>query len=203
MSLFTEQQNKTNLIVILPAVMVNSIELAHTINRIAARENRDVIYLTIKDNDHDVLDLSRGMATMKAVTAEVGMNVQWIQTNPKDWLNKLCEVYRPGDQVICNEEQTIDNGFLKTVKIDEVVKDRLDIDVHRVSGFYPVQEGHVTRFRHELLSLVVFLVIMASFSWLEIQADRSMSGVAGIVVVFLLFCFELGIIWFWNDFINS
>jgi len=193
------QETKKRLIVLLPVSMTNNIDLAHMIHWMAFQKKCDVIYLTSEDCNDGSLALSRDMATMKAVTAGNGLSAQWIQAGPADWLTRLHEIYRPEDEIMCNEEQTIGHTFLQKVKLYDLVKETTTADIHLVSGFYPTQEVKRKKGIPEALTWMGFLGIIALITWLQIQVDATIHGTLSTVIVLILLCIEFGAIWVWNN----
>lgn len=193
------QEKKKHLIVLLPVSLVNDVEMAHMIHWMAFQKNCDVVYLTAEDSSDGSLALSRDMATMKAVTAGNWLSAQWIQASPADWLARLQEIYQPGDEIMCTEEQTIDHGMLQKEKLYDLVKETTEADIQLVSGFYPVHKAKKKRGIPEFLALMGFLVIIALFAFLQIQVDSAIHGTVGTVIVLILLCVEFGAIWVWNN----
>ena len=192
-------EKKNHLIVLLPVSKANDIELAHTIHWTAFQKNCDVVYLTVEDSNDGSLALSRDMATMKAVTAGNWLNVQWIQASPTDWLARLEEIYQPEDEILCNEEQTIDHGLLREVKLNRFVIESSAADMDLESNFYPTREEKRKKGIPEFLSLMGFLAIIALFTWLQIQMDGAVQGTLGTTIALLVLCVEFGAIWVWNN----
>ena len=124
------QEKKKRLIVLLPVCMANDFELAHTIHWMAYQKNCDVFYMTVAESNDESLALSRDMATLKAVTAGNGLRAQWIQAGPTDWLARLQDIYRPEDEIVCSEEQTIDHDLFGKVKLYHFVKETTAADIH-------------------------------------------------------------------------
>jgi hypothetical protein len=192
------QEKKRRLIVLLPGNMAYDFELAHMIHWMAFQRNRDVVYLTKEDENDGSLALSRDMATMNAVTAGNCLRVQWIQAGPTDWLARLQEIYQSDDEIICSEDQTLDHDLFGKVKFYHLEKESTTADVHPVFGFYPTHEVKREKRIPEFLVLIGFLVIIALFTWLQIQVDGVLQGTLSTVIVLILLCVEFGAIWMWN-----
>ena len=194
------QEKKKRLIVLLPVCMANDFELAHMIHWMAYQKKCDVFYMTVAESNDNSLALSRDMATLKAVTAGNGLQAQWIQASPTNWLARLQDIYRPEDEMVCSEEQTIDHDSFGKVKLYHFVKEATAADIHPVSGFYPTQEVKRKKRLPEYLSWMGFLAIIALVTWLQIQVDAAIHGTASTVIVLILLCIEFGAIWAWNNY---
>lgn len=202
---FNDNQVKSRprLIVLMPACVDHSIELAHQIHRMASGEDRDVLYFTLEDDHDDGLRRTREMATLKAVTAGSRLEVSWLSAGSDDWLSTLQTVARPEDVVVYHTEQQVNTGLFRRVGIRNVLKDSIPSPVRPVSGYYQPDKRLVKGWPGELLFLAGFLSILAVFTWLEIWVGQSNEGIAGLILVFLIFCIQCGMLWAWNRIANA
>lgn len=202
MAFTSNYERNKRLIVLIPDGLAGNLELAQKIYRMAAHQGCEVHYLALVDQGEDMLTITRHMATMKAVTAANTLVVHSSVTETRRWLNALREIYRPGDRVVCHAEQSVKNGFLKTMPIDEFLQDSLNFPVHTLSGFYHPQQIQVRRWVYTLVTWIGFLAILAVFTGLEIELDPIFNGSAGKLLLGVIFAVEIGSIWAW-DFISG
>lgn len=187
-----------NLIVLIPDSLAGNLDLAHRIFWIAQREHCDIFYLTLVDDEEKILPISRSMTTMKAVTAGNCLDVQSKLVETAHWLEALREIYRPGDRIVCQQEQSVKTGFLQTIPIAQYLHDTLDAPTSSLSGFYHPGQVQVSRWLHSLIAWMGLILILLGFTFGEIQLDPLSRGFMGKALLFLIVMVEIGVIWFWN-----
>jgi hypothetical protein len=138
------------------------------------------------------------MATMKAITAGGGFDVQSKLVRTMYWLKELRSIYQPGDRIVCHQEQTVKNGFLKTVPASMFLHDVLHYPIITISDFYHPQQDQLMRWIRASVAWVGFILILAGFTALEIRLDSLTSGAYGKVLLFIILLIEVGAIWAWN-----
>lgn len=190
---------KGRLIVLVPDGLAGNQELAHRIYWLAVRDRCDVLYLTLVDREEDLLAASRSMATMKAMTAGDVVAVQSKIVETGSWLTALRSTYRPGDRIVCHEEQSVKNGFLRTQPVYEFLRKAFDAPVLSLSGFYQPQRMQIRRWRDSLVLWLGFFIILAAFTILEIKLDDTVHGLTGKILFILVMVIEFGAILAWNN----
>ncbi len=193
------QENKKRLIVLVPDCLADNLGMAHKIHWMAIRDACEVYYLTLVDDYEKMLAVSRGIATVKAITAGNWLVVNSRVTETKEWLKALRDIYRPGDIIVCQEEQLVNQGPFKTMPVSEFLRETFHAPVYTISGFYHPEQVQV---RHWLVSLLFWLgclVILGVFTLLEIQMDQLAQGITRVTVLTFLVLFEVGAIWTWSS----
>ena len=189
---------KKRLIVLLPESLAGNIKLAHQINWLTGLKQYDVLYLTLMEDETNPLDVSRRMATMVAATVGEPMHVSSKLVSRDNWLNALRKIYQPGDALICQTEQSVKAGFLKAVSMQDYLEEALQVHVQTISGYYHPGQERVRQWLLGMLFWVVCIAILAIFSLLEIQIDRTVDGVARITLLLLTMSVEFGALIAWN-----
>jgi len=198
MALSVVPERKNRLIVLVPESQAGNLELAHKIFWMAIRDHCDVLYLALVDNDENSLSVSRAMATMKAMTTGDSLVVQTKLVQTAFWLKTLRALYQPGDRIVCHQEQSVKNSFLKTVPISTFLRDTLPIPITTISGFYNPQRIQVNQWMRSFIAWLGFLLILLGFTALEIRLDSLIPGVFGKVLLCIVLTIEIGVIWAWN-----
>lgn len=199
MALSPEKEKRKRLIVLVPESLAGKMQLAQKVYWMALRDQRDIFYLTLVDNDDDMLSAARLMATMKAVTTDAFLTAQSKVVATPCWLKTLHEIYQPGDRVVCHAEQTVKRGWFHTTPITEFLQTTLRVPVITISGFYHPEQVQVRQWIHTALSWLGFLLILTAFSVLEIKLDHALQGFVGRVILAILVVMEIGVIWAWNS----
>lgn len=193
-------ENKKRLLVLIPDCLAGNSDLAHKIYWMAIRDHCDVLLLALVDDVDEMLSVSRGMATMAAIISNNHINVDSKLTETKYWLKTLRTVHRSGDIVVCHEEQSVDNGFLRTTPLKKFIQNNLKMSISTLSGFYHPWQVQIKIWLHNLLFWAGCLVIIAFFTVLEILIDRDFLGITRTGLFLIALFFELGIIMTWNNF---
>jgi hypothetical protein len=196
------QGEKGRLIVLVPENLVNNMELVNKIYQMAMLERRNVYYLALVEGDTNLLAAARSIATVKALISGglIHPHSQVVETS--HWIDALCEIYRPGDVIVCHAEQQVRSGFLRTVPASEFIRARLNAPVHTISGFYHPEQMQIWQWVHRLAYWAGLLAILASFFLVEVQLDQSIHGVTRTALLIILLVVELGASIAWNR-INS
>jgi hypothetical protein len=198
MKTIPETIEKNRLIVLLPDHLAGNLELAYKIHGMAALEQRDVLYLTLLEDDQQRLSISRRMATMKAATCGELITVYSKLAFRGEWLATLQELYSPGDMVVCQSEQTVKTGFMRMVPIPVFIKENLHMPCRGFSGFYHPWKIQTRLWLFSLLFWLGCLVILGAFTFLEIRIDNDIQGIARMVLLLMAIVFEFGMLSIWS-----
>ena len=196
------ERNPKRMIVLLPECLMNDMDMARKIHLMASRSHCDILYLTLLINNERMLSVARSMATLKAMTSGNGVLVQSKLVNRTQWLKTLRDIYQPGDQIVCHEEQFIAIGFFRTSPIREYLCNEFAVPIITLSGFYHPQKALFKLWFSSLTTWVGFLFILGIFTFLEIQVDGRLNGVTGKALFFILILVEFGAVWAWNAIIS-
>jgi hypothetical protein len=199
MAAITERENDRRLIVLVPGCLANNIDLAYKIHWMASAENAGVLYLVLADDEEQMLTIARNMATMKAVTRGRWLVVESRLVLAGQWFKTLREICRPGDIVVCQEEQQIATGFLRSTPAAAFLHDALDRPIRTVSHFYHPQRTQMLAWLRTFWVWAGFLLIIVVSTLVEIQLNRSVQGLAGMALIFLAVCVEGGALLAWNN----
>jgi hypothetical protein len=197
-----EVDSKSRLIVIIPECLSGDTELAHKIHHMAANRHCDVFYLTLLDDEDRYMTVSRSMATLKALTADRDIIARSKLVRSPLWLKTLSELYRRGDQIVCNQEQMVETGFMKATPMADWILRRFHAAPLTISGFYNPEKAQVRYWLHHLVTWLGFIVILGAFTLLEVKVDAQGSSTAGRALFILLIAVEYGAVWAWNRVIS-
>ena len=199
----TGQAMVKRLVVIITDCLVNNTDLAYAIYWMATRENLDVIYLVMVDDYQNLLPVSRNMATMRAVTSGNNLSVEVRIVETRYWVDSLRSILSTGDVIVCQEEQTVENGLFRVMTLGEYLSAHMNYPVRVLSGYARPVKNHTKKWVNDFFVLLGFLAILALFTWLQISIDQVLDGdIAKILIGFAL-CIEVGAIWTWYRLTNQ
>ncbi|HEY4694038.1 MAG TPA: hypothetical protein VIH16_11425 [Bellilinea sp.] len=197
-----EHEQNLRLIVLLPESLVGDLDFAQKVHWMASRAQKDVLYLTLLDDPDHGLSVARGIATMKAVTESNLVKAGSIQTPTQRWFEKLQQVLRPGDTIVCHTEQTVALGLFKTQPTADYLRLHLPNSVVTADGFYHPQRTILKSWMRGLLFWLGAIAIVTGFTLLELQADLAFPGFAHKLVLAVILIIEFGAVWFWSQIVR-
>ena len=206
----TSGANSGRLIVLLPACLANHLDLARKIHGMALRDRRDVLYLTLIDDQEDFLPMTRCMTTMAAMTGGNLLNVQTKTVLAVNWLPVLRELYQPGDVLVCQVEQVVRAGWLRTLPVSVFLREAFaseeaahpQLVLLEMQGYYHPARVQANHWLHQLAFIVGCLLILVVFSVLEFQLETSIQGAARLFLLSVMVLFEFGAIWAWSRIVS-
>lgn len=202
MELLIQQQTSKRLIIIITPSLSNNFDLAHAVHWLAEPEALSILYLVLVSEKDNLLEISRNMATMKAVTAANRVSVDVKLAKFGNWLQTLHQITNPMDTLICQEEQTVGVGPFKTLPLGDFLSSHIDLPVQTMVGYYRPFQTMTKKWLREFFVTMVFLGILAGFTWLQIGLDQVLDSPITIIYTLLTFGIEIGLIWAWYKFIT-
>lgn len=188
----------SRLIVLLPESLAGDADFARKIYALAVQSQKDVFYLTLLEKPSNILSTSRRIATMKAITESNTVRVGCTQVPTSRWLEKLREILRPDDTIICHEMQYVKQGLFKSLPIAEYLKSTIPNEITMVKGYYKPQKALVMEWVRSAVFWLGSLGILSGFSLLELQITMSLKGASNKLALAAILALEFGAVWIWN-----
>jgi hypothetical protein len=117
----------------------------------------------------------------------------------KNWVDAVCEVWQPGDLVICYAGQTISMPGGTRYPLSVALSNRLDAPVFALTGLYR-EPLHRSRTRAtEAAWWGIALALVAAFGVLQIRISQHVMGWANQILLILSVLAEVGLLWIWNQ----
>jgi hypothetical protein len=186
------------MIVLVPEGLSATSDLAKKVYWMALRDHCDVVYLGFVYDEEKKLSVMRNIATLKALTTGETVRVSSRLTSSDAWNSTLQDMLRPGDIIVCHDEQFIRNGLFSSVTIRDMLASTYKGPIYSMNGFY---HPWVVLTRKWLWGIVFWagcLAILAGFSFLEIQVDQTVQGLSKAVLIGVILAFEFSAFWAWN-----
>lgn len=186
------------LIVLVPENLLGNTELMNKVYRMATREEREVFFLALVDGSTQLLAATRSVATLKALVSGGRINAGSQVVEASHWLPALREIFRPGDVIVCQAEQQVRSGFLRTVPVSDFVREHMKAPVRTISGFYRPVRMQMQHWLGNIVYWVGLLAIIVSFFMLEVRLEQGVHGIARTVLLIVLLIAALGAGIIWN-----
>lgn len=198
MQIQNEAAQTSNLIVVLPEALTGNMNLAHRVYAMAEQQAANVLYLALVENEAHYLQISRRLATMKAITSHATIKTHTKIATKNDGMRVLSEVFQPGDQVLCPQQMTVKTGAFRKMPMSTYLQNEFKMPVLEVSGFNsptPIQTG---KWIHSIAFWVVCLILLSLFTLLEIEINQQLHGTLRSVLFYLSLALEFGALLTWN-----
>lgn len=194
----TVPTQKARLIVLVPESLAGDLDFARKIYSIAMQACEDVLYLTLLERPGNILTTSRRIATMKAVTESNLVRVGCLQVPTGRWLQKLREILRADDTVICHDMQYVRQGAIKSIKAADFLASTIPNEIIMIRGYYKPQKVLIVEWLNSIVFWFGSLGILGGFSLVEIQIMLALRGTSGKVALAAVVALEFGVVLIWN-----
>jgi hypothetical protein len=144
-----------------------------------------------------LLEVSRSMTEIKAITADQWLNVKSVISMTQGWLGTLKVLFQPGDMIVCQEEQSISPRHFSTLPLGDYLRDSCKYPVTTVAGFYHPVRVQANQWLHQIRFWAGVIVILAGFFVLEANLDTMAQGMAHLLLMAFIVVFEIGAVAAW------
>lgn len=193
-----ELESYPNLIVILPESLAGNTSLAHRIYWMAEQESRNVLYFTLAEDQQHLLQISRRLATMKALTSNPKTRTRSKIVPKNDAMRILPQIFQDGDRIVCPPELTVKTGFLRQTPIITYLQEELHLAVVPIPGFYKPLKVQTQHWLQVLVFWAVCLLLMGLFTFLEVEIDQQIHGALRSILFYSSIGLEFGALLTWN-----
>lgn len=196
-----DQQLSGRVIVPVYSSLINNQDLSQAIYTMTEKKNFSVLYLVIADDGDDMLEVSRDMATMKAVTAANKLSVDVMTIKNDDWMDVLREIANPNDIIVCRNEQTLIDGCLNAIPLTDYLSNNLNLPDYILEDVHHRKKARLNERLLEVTGDLGFLIILAVFTWFQVIFVQSFSEKQAQIFIYVSFVIEVASIWTWYKFI--
>jgi hypothetical protein len=190
------------LVVLVPDVEVDESGLAARIWGLASPRRLEVLLLGTARREQEQYRARRRLVTMAAITRDDSVHVDIELALDQGWLPAVRHVWRPGDLVVCHDEQRLTAG-LGRHPLAQVLLRRVATPVYVVSGFYPELPDERVRGVAQLGSWLPPAVIIALFFGLQARLTRATTGSLQTILFLLTVLIEFALIAAWERFLSN
>jgi hypothetical protein len=176
------------LVVLVPNVDMDDIQIARQVWEMASSARLAVILLSICADDSDELQLERKLTTLAALIRDPHVKVETHIEYSQNWRRGVKSILDDGDVILCHAEQNVGLRHKPLVSVLDV----LPVPVWTLSGFYPSNVISHPRWLAELVFWLGAVAIVAGFFYLQIQINILPTGWVKSVVLALSVLAEFG-----------
>jgi hypothetical protein len=186
------------LIVLVPDVEMDEVQIAREVWEMAAAPNLAVLLFSLCNDTSEELQIQRRLINLAALIRDPRITVESQIEYGKDWLRSVESVLDDGDVILCHREQEV--GWMHKPLVN--VLSVLHTPVWTLSGIYPKKSVAYPRWLVSAGFWVVAMAILAGFFYLQSQINMLPDGVAKNVMLCLSVLVEIGSLYFCNSIFN-
>lgn len=182
------------LIVLVPSGKLDGKALAKRIWRLAHPTGLKVLYVALAGRENEVAYYRRRLADLAAMT-----NYEPVTAGRKtivggSWVRAVGEIRQPGDLVICLEGHELPDGLTGRKRLGDVLSASLNVPVYVLGGI--LEGSSLSRYKEakEILGWLLFLLVMAVFTGLQIWFEHQFARPLAMILVSLSVVIELGVV---------
>jgi len=195
-------RTKKKLIAILPETAVRNSELSRKIRWIVDTESCDVLYLMLRDQSVDIQSFGSENDDYLEITRGTSSKVAIKYVSYSKWLNYLRQVIQPEDLIFCQSEQPVQQSWRKLIPLADFLQSEFPNRVVQISGACEPTRQRLMRLGSQIIFLLGCLVIIGSFTALEIPLDHALPALLKIPVLCMVVCIEFASVYGWNRIFN-
>ncbi len=190
------------LVVLVPNVDVNEVELAHRIWSLASPRGLEVLFFSLIGDTQEEPQARRRLATLAAVTRDDWTHIETQLELGSHWLHSVENLRQRGDLIVCHAEQKIPKWGIGRQSLAQALVSQLTLPTCVLSGFYPELPASPPNRLVRLFVGALAMLILAGFFALQVQIDRETTGWTSILLLSLTVCAELGLFLAWQRLLN-
>jgi hypothetical protein len=188
----------TRLLVVVPDQDLDVVAFSRSVRSLANPNVSDILLLTIVHSEDSEMDSRRRLATIAALLRDFEYDVEGLVKWSRSWIKSLESLIKSDDTIFCPPEMNIRTGLRSHEPLAEAIKQRLQVNVRPIPGFYTNDHAGVVRFLMSIGYWVVILGIVAGFFVLESDVATGVTNTANQIIMALLVVAEIGVIYLWS-----
>jgi len=187
------------LVILVPGQGLEVLALAQWIAASVSPCQPDVLLLSVAQNWDEEPCPRLHLSDLIALTRKLPIRVESELIVGQQWTNAVCEVWQPGDLVVCHAGQTISMPGGTRYPLSVALSNRLGEPVLILDGLYREPLHCPRSYVMEVAGWGVALAIIATFGALQIWITQHVMGWASQILLILSVLAEIGLIWIWNQ----
>jgi hypothetical protein len=190
------------LVVLVPSGEVDETALARRIWQLAANSYFSVLYLALSPDTFQAAYQRRRLADLAAATSGKNVRASGSVSAEQSWREALKRVIKPGDLLICLANHTVTRYLAWRASLGKQMVETVGVPVFMLSGFKIGRTPQERQATKEVLSWIIFVVLLATFIGLQVSIVRSTTRPLSTTLLCLSVVVELYVLWKINDWIG-
>jgi len=191
----------TRLVVLAPGQGLEALALAQWLASPVSLHRPSILFLSVVQSLNEEPCARVQLSDLTALTSGFPVKVESELILGKNWVDAVCEVWQPGDLVICYAEQTISISGAARYPLWVALSNRLDASVFALTGFCRESLRRPRTRATEAVWWGVALALVAARAAGVLQAwiSQHVIGWAHQILLILSVLAEIGLLWIWNQ----
>ena len=186
------------LVILVPGQGLEVLALAQWIATSVSPIQPGVLLLSVAQNWDEEPCTRLHLSDLIALTRKLPIRVESELIMGQQWTDAVCEVWQPGDLVVCHAGQTISTPGAARYSLGVALSNWLDAPVLVLTGLYREPLPSSRPYVMEVTWWGVALAMLAAFGALQIWITQHVMGWANQILLILSVLAEVGLIWIWN-----
>jgi K+-sensing histidine kinase KdpD len=165
---------------------------------LAFPKNLTVLFIAVIESDRQEPAAHLRLVNLSSLLKAFSVDSETKLVSGGNWIGAVSEVWRAGDQIVCQAEQTVVDNEMKKVLLSNALSIALDVPVIVISGLYRIRESRQRTRLSELEWWGVTLIIVIALCGIMFYINQTMSGWVENVLLISTFLIAILIVWLWN-----
>jgi len=187
------------LVILVPGQGLEAPALAQWLASPVSLQRPSILFLSVVQSLNEEPCARLQLSDLIALTSGFPVKVESDLILGRNWVDAVCEVWQPGDSVICYAEQTISISGAARYPLWVALSNRLDASVFALTGFYRESLRRPRTRATEVAWWGVALALVAAFGVLQAWISQHVIGWAHQILLILSVLAEVGLLWIWNQ----
>jgi hypothetical protein len=190
------------LVVLIPPGDIDEHSVTRRVYQLASGSRSNVLYLAMAPQDDQAPFQRRQLASLASLTTGKDVYAEIKLCTEKTWLQALKKILTPGDLLVCLADHPVFDYFFLRRKLGERLARHVTVPVYLVNGLKVGRAHHTQQVVKEIEAWTAFLVLLVSFSVLQVGIQRSTDKMVTTIMLCLSVLVEIYFLWKINEWIG-
>jgi hypothetical protein len=187
------------LVILIPDLDAEEARLSRYIWSLAAPRQIEVLLVSLVQVPGDEFHALRRLTSIAAITRDTWVKVDTQVLFGRSWVKAVKPFLGKGDLLVCPSGQTAAAGWGKRVSLETAMSSAIRKPVHVIPSFFQPDTQPKFIWVRRLPYWVGLVIILASFFFLEVDVNHSVTDWAGNVILIGLILVETGLLYWWTS----
>jgi hypothetical protein len=193
-------KNTGHLLVLVPDEELDEGRYARKARSIAESQNLAILFIGLTQSPESEAQMRRKLVTLSGIANSDSVKSDFMIHESSSWFNAVQQECDQQDFVLCPAELNTNSSLLGGT-LD--LRTELAGKIYFVPGMMPSsRQERLEKITREVLNWGGILVILTVGFLLEVDFDRQTIGIAKTISEVVILAAEIGILWWWNTFVN-
>jgi hypothetical protein len=194
------QMKRGRLLVLVPNEDMDEVRYARKARQVAVANNLDIQFISLNHSPEDEAQARRKLVTLSGIAGTTSITSDFTLRDVPSWLDVIQMEFTAEDHILCPTEINSNSFYPKE---SEDLRARLNGRVHFIPGMMTSSDRErIERITRIVLNWAGILTVIAVGFLLEVDFDRQIVGLGKTLAEIAVFAIEIGILWWWNTFVN-